>query len=75
MGLSPCRAVFGTLEELFEILTWAQIGLHQKPVGILNVCNYFDPLLEMIAKAKKEGFIYREHQALLSSADEPRDHW
>jgi hypothetical protein len=62
---------FGTLEELFEILTWAQIGLHQKPVGILNVCNYFDPLLEMIDKAKKEGFIYREHQALLSSADEP----
>jgi uncharacterized protein (TIGR00730 family) len=63
---------FGTMEELFEILTWAQIGLHQKPVGILNVCGYFDPLLEMIGKAKQEGFIYREHQALLSSTDEPR---
>jgi uncharacterized protein (TIGR00730 family) len=63
---------FGTMEELFEILTWAQIGLHQKPVGILNVCGYFDPLLEMIGKANQEGFIYREHQALLYSAKEPR---
>jgi uncharacterized protein (TIGR00730 family) len=62
---------FGTLEELLEILTWAQIGLHQKPVGILNVSNYFDPLLEMIGKAKQEGFIYREHQALLISTDDP----
>ena len=62
---------FGTLEELFEILTWAQIGLHQKPIGTLNVCGYFDPLLEMIGKANNEGFIYHEHQALLISANDP----
>jgi uncharacterized protein (TIGR00730 family) len=63
---------FGTMEELFEMLTWAQIGLHQKPIGILNFQNYFNPLLEMIAKAKHEGFIYTEHQALLTSAEDPR---
>lgn len=63
---------FGTMEELFEILTWAQIGLHQKPVGILNFHGYFDPLLEMIGKANEEGFIYQEHEALLSSAEDPR---
>lgn len=62
---------FGTLEELFEILTWAQIGLHQKPVGILNIYGYFDPLLTMIQQANEEGFIYQEHQALLSSSDNP----
>jgi uncharacterized protein (TIGR00730 family) len=63
---------FGTMEELFEMLTWAQIGLHQKPIGLLNVQNYFDPLLEMIGNAKQEGFIYSEHQALLTSAEDPR---
>lgn len=62
---------FGTMEELFEMLTWAQIGLHQKPIGILNFQQYFNPLLEMIAKAKQEGFIYSEHQALLTFAEDP----
>lgn len=62
---------FGTLEELFEILTWAQIGLHQKPVGLLNVRRYFDPLLELVEKASSEGFIYHEHRDLLISGDDP----
>jgi uncharacterized protein (TIGR00730 family) len=61
---------FGTMEELFEILTWAQIGLHQKPVGLLNVRNYFDPLLQMVEQARIEGFIYHEHSSLLTSAEE-----
>ena len=63
---------FGTLEELFEILTWAQIGLHQKPVGLLNIRRYFDPLLEMINRANAEGFIYQEHRSLFTTADEPQ---
>jgi uncharacterized protein (TIGR00730 family) len=63
---------FGTMEELFEMLTWAQIGLHQKPIGVLNVKNYFNPLLEMIEKANQEGFIYSEHRALFISAEDPR---
>ena len=62
---------FGTLEELFEILTWAQIGLHQKPVGLLNIRQYFNPLITMIDKASAEGFIYSEHKALFSSAEDP----
>ena len=46
----------GTFDELFEILTWNQIGLHGKPVGLLNVAGYFDPLLEVIDQAVREGF-------------------
>jgi uncharacterized protein (TIGR00730 family) len=46
----------GTFDELFEILTWNQIGLHGKPVGVLNVAGYFDPLLGVIEQAVREGF-------------------
>ncbi len=63
---------FGTFEELFEILTWSQIGIHAKPVGVLNVRGYFDPLLSMVAHALQEGFIYDEHRQLLASADNPQ---
>lgn len=62
---------FGTLEELFEILTWAQIGLHSRPVGVLNVLGYFDPLLEQVERARMEGFIYNEHRALLLCEADP----
>lgn len=62
---------YGTFEELFEILTWSQIGLHQKPIGLLNVRGYFDPLLAMVDHAHAEGFIYDEHRALLACAEYP----
>lgn len=62
---------FGTLEELFEILTWAQIGLHHKPVGLLNTLNYFEPLLALVEHAYEEGFIYTEHRSLFTHAPEP----
>ena len=62
---------YGTFEELFEILTWAQIGLHHKPVGILNDQHYFDPLLSLIKRARDEGFMYAEHMALFSCAEHP----
>lgn len=62
---------FGTLEELFEILTWAQIGLHRRPVGLLNVLDYYDPLLRAIEHARQEGFIYDEHPSLLVCEREP----
>jgi uncharacterized protein (TIGR00730 family) len=64
---------FGTFEELFEVLTWAQIGLHDKPVGLLNTGDYFDPLLSMIERASVEGFIYAEHRALLVCSHQPED--
>lgn len=62
---------YGTFEELFETLTWAQIGLHQKPVGLLNALNYFDPLLELVQHALREGFIYDEHRTMMLSSDTP----
>jgi len=62
---------YGTFEELFEALTWAQIGLHRKPIGLLNVRDYFSPLLEMVHRAAQEGFLYAEHQALFRHAGHP----
>lgn len=61
----------GTMEELFEILTWAQIGLHRHPVGALNVADYFTPLIEFIDHAQREGFLYSEHRSLLNSEADP----
>jgi uncharacterized protein (TIGR00730 family) len=62
---------YGTFEELFEILTWAQIGLHNKPVGLLNAQHYFNPLLSAIEHARTEGFIYAEHRSLFVCDDQP----
>lgn len=56
---------FGTLEEIIETLTWAQLGFHAKPCGVLNVSGYFDPLLRFVAHAVEEGFIRAEHQQML----------
>jgi len=62
---------YGTFEELFEMLTWAQIGLHHKPVGLFNARQYFDPLVELVEHARREGFMYAEHRDLLVSASQP----
>ena len=56
---------FGTLEEIAEVLTWAQLGLHKKPCGLLNVCGYFDLLLAFLDQAVCQGFIRREHRDML----------
>lgn len=55
----------GTLDELFEILTWAQLGEHQKPVGLLNVAGYFDPMLTFVERMIEEGFVKEKHRGLL----------
>ena len=62
----------GTLDELFEVVTWAQIGVHEKPVGLLNVRGYFDPLLAMLAHAEREGFMFPEHLQMLQAAEAPQ---
>lgn len=62
---------YGTLDEFFEALTWAQIGLHSKPIGLLNTNHYYDPVLEMIDRAQREKFIYSEHQQLLVQDGDP----
>jgi len=53
---------YGTLEELFEIITWAQLGIHAKPIGILNVLGYFDALAAMLERAVEDGFIRAEYR-------------
>lgn len=62
---------YGTFDELFETLTWAQIGIHSKPVGLLNTRGYFNPLIEMVENACREGFIYPEHRGLFCAASSP----
>ena len=62
---------YGTLDELFETLTWAQIGEHQKPVGILNVDGYYDLLLKMLDRAVLEKLLFPEHRASLLCESDP----
>jgi hypothetical protein len=59
---------YGTLDETFEILTWAQLGLHSKPIGMLNVAGFFDPLLGWIHQAVAAGFVRLQHCSLLNVA-------
>ncbi len=61
----------GTFEETLEVLTWAQLGIHAKPVGVLNVEGYYDGLLRWLSHAVADGFVRREHLALLLFADTP----
>jgi len=61
---------FGTLEEMMEILTWRQLGLHDKPIGILNVDDYFGPLFEFFDHAKTTGFIQSHHLDLMVRSDD-----
>lgn len=61
---------FGTLDELFETLTWTQLHLHRKPVGLLNVDGFFDPLLEMMSRMVQENFLKTEARALLHTDEE-----
>ena len=53
---------FGTLEEFAEVFTWSQIGLHQKPVGMMNINNYYDPLLSLISKMTDELFMHEKYR-------------
>ena len=62
---------FGTFDELFETVTWAQTGAHEKPVGLFNIRNYYVPLLTAIDHAVAEGFIFQEHRDVLFSDADP----
>jgi uncharacterized protein (TIGR00730 family) len=62
---------YGTWEELFEMLTWSQLGIQRKPCGLLNVNGYYDPLLELADKAVSEGFLRDLNRDLLLSDDDP----
>jgi uncharacterized protein (TIGR00730 family) len=64
---------FGTADEWFEILTWAQLGLHAKPVGLLNVAGFFDPLIAWMDRCVGEGFLREKHRRELFIADKPAE--
>lgn len=61
----------GTFEELFEILTWAQLGMHKKPIGLLNVGGYYDPLMMMLDRAVGQQFVRPEHRGMLLVSTDP----
>jgi uncharacterized protein (TIGR00730 family) len=62
---------FGTADELFEILTWSQLGLHRKPIGLLDTLGFFTPLLQWLDRAVADGFLKAKHRRLLVEAREP----
>jgi uncharacterized protein (TIGR00730 family) len=74
-GLSDAFMVlpggYGTLDELFEAVTWTQLGFHHKPVGLLDVEGYFAPLLAFLDHARDHGFIRPSNRAIVTSAAEP----
>jgi uncharacterized protein (TIGR00730 family) len=59
---------YGTFEELLEIVTWAQLGMHAKPIVVLDTLDYYAPLLELLARASEEGFLRPENRALIARA-------
>jgi uncharacterized protein (TIGR00730 family) len=61
---------FGTFDEFCEVLTWSQLGLHQKPCGLLNVEGYYTPMLEMFDRAMSEGFLRRENRGIVLASDQ-----
>jgi len=63
----------GTLEEMFEMLTWSQLGMHGKPCGLLNVAGFYDDLLRFLDNACTEAFMLAHHRALLIDSTDPND--
>ncbi|WP_238654116.1 TIGR00730 family Rossman fold protein [Paenibacillus piscarius] len=61
----------GTMEEYFEIFTWAQLGLHQKPCGLLNVNHYYDPLISLFGNMAREQFMQEKHHAIMLNDTTP----
>jgi uncharacterized protein (TIGR00730 family) len=72
-GFAALPGGFGTADEWFEILTWAQLGYHRKPIGLLNVAGFFDSLLAWLDHAVREGFVKPKHRRLLVEASDPEE--
>lgn len=64
-GIIALPGGFGTLEELFEMLTWGQLGLHKKPVGLLNTAGFYDELIALTQKMVEQGFLKKQNQDML----------
>jgi uncharacterized protein (TIGR00730 family) len=61
----------GTMEEFFEVLSWAQLGLHEKPCALLNIAGYYDPLIQFLDRGVEQDFIKPKHRALLIEENDP----
>ena len=61
----------GTFEELFEIVTWGQLGIHRKPIGVLNVAGYYDPLVALLDHAAAAGFVTSANRRLVTFESDP----
>ena len=72
-GFAALPGGLGTIEEIFEVLTWAQLGMHRKPCGFLNAAGYFDPLLAFLDGACAERFLQPEHRGMIVVAPAPGD--
>lgn len=70
-GIITMPGGFGTLDELFEILTWAQLGLHDYPIGLLNIKGYFNHLITFLDNMVTEGFLTQENRSMLLVHEEP----
>ena len=68
-GIITLPGGYGSMDELFEILSWSQLGLHQKPVGLLNVNGFYDHLLKQLDVMVEEGFLKSEDRGLVLVAD------
>ena len=64
---------FGTFEDFFEVLTWAQLGMHNKPVGLLDVADFYLPMVAFLRHSAAQGFIRNDHLSLIVHAREPED--
>lgn len=62
---------FGTMDEFFQTVTWAQIGLHHKPIGLLNINGYYDKLQQFLQQVEAEGFMYSGHNGLYACESDP----
>ena len=63
----------GTLEEWFEVFTWSQLGYHKKPCGLLNVNNFFDPLMTMLDHTIEQGFMNEAYREMILISPNPKE--
>ena len=64
---------YGTMEEIMEVITWSQINIHSKPIGLLNINNFYNGIIEWVDHATKEGFISSAHRQLLCCENNVED--
>lgn len=72
-GFMALPGGLGTLEEIFEIVTWAQLDMHHKPCGLLNVAGYFTPLLAFLDQVAAAGFVDAAHRSMILTAEHPEE--